>query len=97
MAEGTRRVASKRALRVTAWASAAAAFAAAWGALGVLPKPIPPLAAAPAPQEVIVVRKILRRVIVQPAAPATPPVVTYAPAPSAPTGAPTTSTGGSAP
>jgi hypothetical protein len=96
MAEGPRHVASKRALRVTAWASAAAAFAASWGVLGILPKPTPPLAATPARQQVIV-RKILRRVIVQPAAPTTPPIVTWTPAPSAPLAPPTTSTGGSAP
>jgi hypothetical protein len=97
MADGSRRVTSKRALRVTAWASAAAAFAASWGILGILPKPTAPLAAEAPTREVIIVRKILRRVIVQRAAPATPPVVTFAPAPSVPSGPPTTSTGGSAP
>jgi hypothetical protein len=98
MAEGKRRVWSARALRSIAWASAGAAFVASWGVLGVLPKPTAPVTGAPAPQEVIVVRKVLRRVIVhQEAPPPSPPAVTWTPAPTGPTSGPVTSTGGSAP
>ena len=97
MAEGRRRVWSARALRSLAWVSAAGAFVASWGVLGALPKPTAPVLGAQAPRDVVVVRKILRRVIVQPAAPAaTPPAVTWTQAaPSAPASAPVTSTGGS--
>ena len=100
MTGSPRRVASKAALRLVAWSSAAAALLASWGVFGALPKPV---AAATAfrsrPQKIVVIKKIVRRVIVQEAAPAAPPtVVTFDPgsagasAPPAPT-----STGGSAP
>jgi hypothetical protein len=95
-----RRVASKAALRLVAWSSAAAALLASWGVFGALPKPV---AAATMqrtrPQRVVVVKKILRRVIVQEAAPAVPPtIVTFNPGTSGSSAPPApTSTGGSAP
>ena len=95
MAEGRRRMWSARALRSLAWISATGAFVASWGVLGALPKPTAPVLGAQAPRDVVVVRKILRRVIVQPAAPTAPPAVTWTQAPSAPSSPPVTSTGGS--
>jgi hypothetical protein len=96
MADGRRRVWSARALRSLAWISAAGAFVASWGVLDALPKPTAPVLGAQAPRDVVVVRKILRRVIIQPQAPpATPPAVTWTQAPSAPASPPMTSTGGS--
>jgi hypothetical protein len=99
MAEGRRRVWSARALRSLAWISATGAFVASWGVLGALPKPTAPVLGAQAPRDVVIVRKILRRVIVQPDAPPTaPPAVTWTQAPSAPSAPlspPVTSTGGS--
>jgi hypothetical protein len=97
MAEG-RRVWSAPALRSFAWVSAAAAFVASWGVLGALPPPSAPVPGAAPPRKVVVLRKILRRVIVQEVeAPVAPPNVTWTPAPSAPSSGPVTSTGGSAP
>ena len=95
MAEGRRRMWSARALRSLAWISAAGAFVASWGVLGAMPKPTAPVLGAQAPRDVVVVRKILRRVIVQPEAPPAPPAVTWTQAPSAPSSPPVTSTGGS--
>jgi hypothetical protein len=101
MSETRRRVASKGALRLTAWSSAAAAFLASWGVLGTLPKPTAATALPQAaPREVVVLKKIVRRVIVHEATPVAPPptVVTFDPGSSGtsppPPPAPT-STGGS--
>lgn len=100
MTGAPRRVASKGALRLAAWSSAAAALVASWGVFGALPKPI---AAATVlqtrPQKIVVVRQVLRRVIVQEAAPAaTPPTtVTFTPASGSSAPPAPTSTGGSAP
>lgn len=101
MPDGRRRLASKGALRLTAWSSAAAAFLASWAVLGTLPKPTTSVASprAEAPK-VVVFRKVLRRVIVQAEAPVdpAPPAVTFSPGSSGssipPPPAPT-STGGS--
>jgi hypothetical protein len=95
-----RRVASKHALRVTAWASAAATLVGSGAVLGWLPKPEPVVALEPPrPRKVLVVRKqIVRRVIVEErAAPvASSPAVTYVRAPSTASSPPAaTSTGGS--
>ena len=99
MTGAPRRVASKGALRLAAWSSAAAALVASWGVFGALPKPI---AAATVlqtrPQKIVVVRQVLRRVIVQEAAPSTPPTtVTFTPASGSSAPPAPTSTGGSAP
>lgn len=98
MSDTRRRLASKRALRLTAWSSAAAALLASWAVFGTLPKPTAavtvPRASAP---KVVVIRKVLRRVIVHTAAPATP-VVTFNPGSSGSSAPPPpapTSTGGS--
>jgi hypothetical protein len=100
MTGAPRRLASKGVVRLTAWASAAAAFLAAWGVLGALPRPTAS-AAVPVtrPRQVVVVKKILRRVIIQEAAPAAAPsIVTYTPSSSGSSSPPApTSTGGSAP
>ena len=99
MSDTRRRLASKGALRLTAWSSAAAAFLASWGVLGTLPKPTASVVPRTEAPEVVVIRKVLRRVIVHaeaPAAPA-PPAVTFSPGSGSsnpPTPAPT-STGGS--
>ena len=98
MSETRRRLASKGALRLTAWSSAAAALLASWAVLGSLPKPTAavsvPRASAP---KVVVIRKVLRRVIVHAAAPVAPasPVVTFNPGSSGPAPPAPTSTGGS--
>jgi len=101
MSDGRRRLASKGALRLTAWSSAAAAFLASWAVLGTMPKPTSPVPSPPAAApKVVVIRKVLRRVIVHAAAPVTPapPTATFTPgssgtsAPPAPAPA---STGGS--
>ena len=101
MSDTRRRLASKRALRLTAWSSAAAALVASWAVFGALPKPTAtvsvPRASAP---KVVVIRKVLRRVIVHAASPAspTPPVVTFNPGSSGssvPSPPAPTSTGGS--
>ena len=94
-----RRLASKGALRLAAWSSAAVALVASWGVFGTLPKPIA-VATVPQnrPQKIVVVRKVLRRVIVQEAAPATPTTtVTFNPASGSSDPPAPTSTGGSAP
>jgi hypothetical protein len=99
MTGSPRRVASKGALRLAAWSSAAAALVASWGVFGALPKPIA-VATVPGdrPQKIVIVRKILRRVIVQEAAPATSPTtVTFNPASGSSAPPAPTSTGGSAP
>lgn len=98
MTGSPRRVATKGALRLAAWSSAAAALVASWGVFGALPKPIA-VATVPQnrPQRIVVVKRVLRRVIVHEAAPSTPPTtVTFAPASGSSAPAPT-STGGSAP
>ncbi len=72
MTDRRRRRWSKRTLRGVAWLAGGAAFAAPFASLTVSPKP----AAADArrdPGRVVVVRKIVRRVIVQPA-PSSPDV-----------------------
>jgi hypothetical protein len=100
MSDARRRLASKGALRLTAWSTAAAAFLASWGVFGALPKPtasvVVPRTEAP---KIVVIRKVLRRVIVHAEAPAAsaPPAVTFSPGSSGsnpPPPAPT-STGGS--
>jgi hypothetical protein len=95
----SRRVASKAALRWVAWSSAAAALLASWGVFGALPKPVAATTVPQSrPQKVVVVKKILRRVILQEAAPAAPPtIVTYNPGSSGSGPSAPTSTGGSAP
>jgi hypothetical protein len=99
MRDGRRRLASKGALRLTAWSSAAAAFLASWAVLGTLPKPTTSVASprVEAPK-VVVIQNVLRRVIVQAEAPTpAPPTVTFSPGSSGsskPPPAPT-STGGS--
>jgi len=100
MRDGRRRLASKGALRLTAWSSAAAAFLASWAVLGTLPKPTTSVASprVEAPK-VVVIRRVLRRVIVQAEVPTpAPPAVTFIPGSSGssipPPPAPT-STGGS--
>lgn len=78
-----RRVASKTALRTTAWTAAAAALVGSWGVLGWLPKPEPAVAIerSRARKVVVVKKKLLRRVIVvDPTVPASPPAVSYVPA-----------------
>ncbi|HET9672690.1 MAG TPA: hypothetical protein VFQ40_07560 [Actinomycetota bacterium] len=94
----SRRVASKGTLRLTAWVSAGLALAGSWGVLGWLPKPAPAVALdAPRPRKIVVIKRIVRRVIVQEqaAAPVTSaPAVTYVQAPASAPPAPT-STGGS--
>jgi anti-sigma factor RsiW len=101
MSDTRRRLASKGALRLTAWSSAAAAFLASWGVLGTLPKPtasvVVPRTEAP---RIVVIRKVLRRVIVPAEAPAAsaPPAVTFSPGSSGSSNPPPpapTSTGGS--
>lgn len=93
-----RRVASRRTLRLTAWAAAGLALAGSWGVLGWLPKPAPALALDPSrPRKVVVIKRIVRRVIVeeQVATPVTSaPAVTYVQVPASAPPAPT-STGGS--
>jgi hypothetical protein len=99
MTGSPRRVASKAALRLAAWSSAAVAFVASWAVFGALPKPVA-VATVPQdrPQEGVVVRKIIRRVIVRESATATPPTtVTFTPASGAFAPPAATSTGGSAP
>ena len=99
MTGSPRRVASKGALRLAAWSSAAVALVASWGVFGALPKPIA-VATVPQnrPQKIVVVRKVLRRVIVQEAVPTNPPTtVTFSPAPGSSAPPAPTSTGGSAP
>lgn len=99
MTGSPRRVASKAVLRLVAWLSAAAALVASWGVFGSLPKPIAVASVPPnRPQKIVVVRKVLRRVIVQEAAPvAQPTTVTFAPVSGASGPPAPTSTGGSAP
>jgi hypothetical protein len=100
MSGGRRRVASKGALRLTAWSSAAAAFLASWAVLGALPKPTAATASPQTrPRRVVVIKRVVRRVIVHEAAPiaAPPPIVTFNPGSSGSGTAPPapTSTGGS--
>jgi len=64
---------SKRALRVWAWIAGGLAFLSPWVALGLSPKPAGPTATAPKARQVIIVRKITRRIIVQDAA-SPPPI-----------------------
>lgn len=99
MTGAPRRVASKGALRLAAWSSAAAALLASWGVFGALPKPVAVARVSQdRPREIVVVRKVLRRVIVQEAAPANPATaVTFSPASGSSTPPAPTSTGGSAP
>jgi hypothetical protein len=100
MTGSSRRVASKAALRLVAWSWAAAALLASWGVFGALPKPVAATTVPEIrPQRVVIVKKILRRVIVQEATPAAPPTtVTYSPGSSGSSAPPApTSTGGSAP
>lgn len=101
MSNTRRHLASKGALRLTAWSSAAAALLASWAVFGTLPKP---MASVSVPREtapkVVVIRKVLRRVIVHAAAPVAPgtPVVTFNPGSSGSSAPPPpapTSTGGS--
>jgi hypothetical protein len=96
MSEARRRLASKGALRLTAWSSAAAALLASWAVLGALPKPVAPVAARADVPDVLVIRKVLRRVVVHAAAPVAPapPTVTFDPGGSS-LPPPATSTGGS--
>ncbi|HEX7464539.1 MAG TPA: hypothetical protein VF382_06570 [Actinomycetota bacterium] len=56
---------SKRALRVWAWIAGGLAFFSPWVALGLSPKPAAQTGAAPKARQVVIVRKITRRVIVQ--------------------------------
>lgn len=98
MTGAPRRVASKGALRLAAWSSAAAALVASWGVFGALPKPIAAATVLQTRPKIVVVRQVLRRVIVQEAAPATPPTtVTFTPASGSSAPPAPTSTGGSAP
>jgi len=101
MSDTRRRLASKGALRLTAWSSAAAALLASWAVFGTLPKPTAPVSVprASAPR-VVMIRKVLRRVIVHTAAPVAPapPAVTFNPGSSGSSAPPPpapTSTGGS--
>lgn len=101
MSDTRRRLASKGALRLTAWSSAAAALLASWAALGALPKPTAAVSVPPgSAPKVVVIRKVLRRVIVHAAAPVAPApsVVTFNPGASGSSAPPPpapTSTGGS--
>ncbi len=56
---------SKRALRVWAWIAGGLAFLSPWVALGLSPKPAAQTGTAPKARQVVIVRKITRRVIVQ--------------------------------
>lgn len=83
---------SKRALRVTAWLTGGAAFAAPWGALALSPKP---LEAAPQPVQQVIIRRIIRHVYTQAPVSGQPKVkYVYAPAAAPP---PAAKSGGSHP
>jgi hypothetical protein len=84
---------SKRALRVLAWLTGGAAFAAPWGALALSPKPV---VAAPQPVQQVIIRRIIRHVYTQAPVKSQPKVkYVYAPAAAAP--APAAKSGGSKP
>lgn len=94
---------SKRLLRAWAWIAGGVAFLSPWAILGLSPKPPVSAASAQLPRQVIIVRKITRRVVIQDAPKAAPVRYVYVNGGSSSSGgstvsAPaTTSTGGSAP
>jgi hypothetical protein len=65
---GRRSRLSKRALRFWAWIAGGVAFLTPWVALGASPEPAVQPGTAPNARKVVIVRKITRRVIVQPGA-----------------------------
>jgi len=82
---------SRRALRASVWMAGGAVFASPWVALGLSPRPVEP--AKPAqPGQVVIVRKITRRVIVREAPKKRPVHYVYAGGSSS-----SGSSGGSAP
>ncbi len=95
---------SKRALRAWAWIAGGIAFFSPWTILGLSPKPATGAEPAKQPRQVVIIRKITRRVIVR-QAPKTQPVryvytgggSSSSSSTSGSVSAPTTSTGGSHP
>ncbi len=94
-----RRRLSKRALRALAWVAGGVAFFSPWTVLGAAPKPAAGEAPkAKSPRQVVIVRKITRRVIVQDTAKVAPVrYVSSSSGGSAPAAAPVTTTSGSTP
>jgi hypothetical protein len=62
--------ASKASLRTAAWAAAGVALAAPWVALKAEPRPLPVQSGTP--RKVIIVHRTIRRIVIDPAAPAVP-------------------------
>jgi hypothetical protein len=85
---------SKRALRVWAWIAGGVAFFSPWVALGLAPKPTGQVTS-PKARQVIVVRKITRRIIVQDAAKPAPIRYVTSSSSGGSYSPPTTSTSGS--
>jgi hypothetical protein len=71
--------ASKRRLRAMAWLAAGIGFASPAAAIALVPKP--PEGSAPVQRPIVIVHRKIRRIVITPRAPTTPPPrVTYVPA-----------------